>query len=121
MGLAINRGIRTDNPVRGVPRPKLSKSGWHTWTEGEIAQFEAHHAIGSPARLAFALALFTCQRSADLIRMGKQHVSGGGAPEGEANGAWKHGRYSKTGKIERLLVKKLLSDVVSLRKVLSSK
>jgi integrase len=77
MGLAINRGIRTDNPVRGVPRPKLSKSGWHTWTEGEMAQFEAHHAIGSPARLAFALALYTCQRSADLIRMGKQHVSGG--------------------------------------------
>jgi hypothetical protein len=49
------------------------------------------------------------------------HGARGGAPEGEANGAWKHGRYSKTGKIERLLVKKLLSDAASLRKVLSSK
>jgi integrase len=57
--------------------PKLSKDGWHTWTEAEIAQYEAHHSIGTMARLAFALALHTGQRSSDLIRMGKQHVSGG--------------------------------------------
>jgi len=58
-------------------RPKLSKDGWHAWTEAEIAQYEAYHPIGTMARLGFALALHTCQRSADLIRMGKQHVSGG--------------------------------------------
>ena len=49
------------------------------------------------------------------------HGARGGAPEGEANGAWKHGRYSKAAKIERLLLKRLLSDAASLRKVLSSK
>ena len=47
------------------------------------------------------------------------HGAGGGAPEGEANGAWKHGRYSKAAKIERLLVKRLLGDAASLRKLLS--
>src|SRR5262249_27743377 len=50
---------------------------WHTWTEAEIAQYEAHHLVGTMARLAFALALHTGQRSSDLIRMGKQHVSDG--------------------------------------------
>jgi hypothetical protein len=46
------------------------------------------------------------------------HGAGGGAPEGEANGAWKHGRYSKAAKIERLLVKRLLGDAISLRRLL---
>jgi integrase len=77
MALAIEEGIRDDDPTVGIKRPKLSKEGWHTWTEAEIAQYEARHPIGSQARLAFALALNTCQRAADLIRMGKQHVSDG--------------------------------------------
>jgi len=77
MALAVEQGLRTDNPTVGIKRPKLSKDGWHTWTEAEIAQYEAYHPVGTMARLGFALALHTCQRSADLIRMGKQHVSGG--------------------------------------------
>jgi hypothetical protein len=47
------------------------------------------------------------------------HGARGGAPEGEANGAWKHGRYSKAAKAERLLVKRLLGDAASLRKFLA--
>jgi hypothetical protein len=47
------------------------------------------------------------------------HGARGGAPEGEANGAWKHGHYSKAAKAERLLVKLLLRDASSLRKLLS--
>jgi hypothetical protein len=47
------------------------------------------------------------------------HGARGGAPEGEANGAWKRGHYSKAAKSERLLVKWLLEDATSLRKVLS--
>jgi integrase len=74
---AIEDGVIATDPTVGIKRPKLSRDGWHTWSEEEIAQYEGKHRIGSEARLAFALALFTCQRSADLIRMGKQHVSGG--------------------------------------------
>ena len=33
------------------------------------------------------------------------HGARGGAPKGEANGAWKHGYYSGAAKAERLLVK----------------
>jgi integrase len=74
IALANRNGDREDDPTIGIKRPKINSEGWHTWTEEEIAQFEARHPAGSPARLAFALALYTGQRSADLIRMGRQHV-----------------------------------------------
>jgi integrase len=77
MALAIKNGDRDTDPTAGIKRRKVSDEGWHCWTEDEIAQFEAKHPIGSPARLAFALALYTGQRSADLIHMGRQHVRKG--------------------------------------------
>jgi integrase len=77
MALAIKNGDRETDPTIGIKRPKLRGDGWHTWTEEEIAQFEAKHPIGSKARLAFALALYTGQRASDLTRMGRQHVSDG--------------------------------------------
>jgi len=56
--------------------PSISK-GFHTWTDDEIAQFEAHHPIGTKPRLAFALLLYTGQRRGDVIRMGRQHIKDG--------------------------------------------
>jgi hypothetical protein len=47
------------------------------------------------------------------------HGARGGAPKGKANGAWKHGYYSGAAKAKRLLVKLLLKDASSLRKLLS--
>jgi hypothetical protein len=47
------------------------------------------------------------------------HGARGGAPKGKANGAWKHGHYSEAAKAERLLVKMLLKDASSFRKLLS--
>jgi hypothetical protein len=47
------------------------------------------------------------------------HGARGGAPKGKANAAWKHGHYSQAARIERLLVKHLLKDAASLRKLLS--
>jgi hypothetical protein len=46
------------------------------------------------------------------------HGARGGAPKGKANGAWRHGRYSEKAKVERQLVKLLLKDASSLRKLL---
>jgi len=62
-------------------RDKLAPSqggSFHTWTDDEIAQFEAHHPVGSkpPARLR-ALLLYTGQRRGDVIRMGRQHIKDG--------------------------------------------
>jgi integrase len=76
---AVEIGLRSDNPAAGLKIKGATGSGggFHTWTEGEIARFEARHAIGTPARLAFALLLFTAQRRSDVVRMGRQHVRDG--------------------------------------------
>jgi hypothetical protein len=69
--------MRDDNPVAGVSAPKAKGDGFQTWTEVQIAVFEARHPIGSRARLAFALLLYTAQRRGDVIRMGRQHIRNG--------------------------------------------
>lgn len=68
----------TTNPAKVVRRPKDNPDGgFHSWTPDEVAQFEARHAIGTKARLALALFLFTGQRKSDVVLFGRQHVRGG--------------------------------------------
>ena len=63
------------NPARDVPYLKSNNpSGWHTWTPDEVRQFEERHPIGTKARLALALLLFTGQRRSDITRLGRQHA-----------------------------------------------
>jgi integrase len=76
LNYAISIDMVQVNPALGVKRYKAKGEGYHTWTEDEIAQFEAHHPIGSRARLALALLLYTAQRRGDVVRMGWQHVRG---------------------------------------------
>jgi integrase len=72
---AIEIRIRNDDPTQGVKalKPK-SKLGFHRWTEAEIQQFEAKHAIGTKPRLALALGLYTGQARQDVVKMGRQHI-----------------------------------------------
>jgi integrase len=77
IAVAITAGLRPSDPSAGI-QVKLRDTGGHrTWAEDEIAQFESVHPIGSRARLAFALLLWTAQRRGDVIRMGRQHVRAG--------------------------------------------
>jgi integrase len=78
MAFAVDTGLRQDNPTLGIKRPKLRGEGFKTWSEADIAQFENRHPVGSRARLALALLLYTGQRRGDVIRMGPQHVNNGG-------------------------------------------
>jgi integrase len=71
---AVDEGRLPDDPTLGVKRPKTKTDGYRTWSEDEIARFEAHHAIGTKARLAFDLLLNTGQRRGDVVRMGPQHL-----------------------------------------------
>jgi integrase len=67
-----------DNPALGVKRYRnRNPDGRHTWTESEITQFQATHPNNSRAGLAFALALYTGSRRADVARLGWQHVMNG--------------------------------------------
>jgi len=65
------------NPVRDVPKLKYVVGGHHTWTIDDIRQFEARHPIGTQARLAFALFVYTGQRISDIVRLGRQHIKDG--------------------------------------------
>jgi integrase len=74
---AVGKGYAPINPAREVPYLKSGSEGFHTWTLDEVEQFEERHPIGTKARLAFALLLYTGQRRSDVIRFGKQHTKRG--------------------------------------------
>src|SRR5215471_4729874 len=70
------RYLRTD-PTANIKQRSIKGDGFHTWTEEEIAKFEARHPVGTKPRLAFALLLYTAQRRSDVVRMGRQHIRDG--------------------------------------------
>jgi integrase len=74
---AIETGLRADDPTRDVKAIRVRSDGFHSWTEAEIEQFKARHPIGSRARLALALLLYTGQRRSDVVGMGRQHIRDG--------------------------------------------
>ena len=77
VAIARRTGIRDDDPTEGIRVKVRATAGFRTWAEDDIARFETVYPIGSRARLAFALLLFTGQRRGDVIRLGRQHVKGG--------------------------------------------
>jgi integrase len=77
MRFAVEIGWRPDDPTASVRKVHVASTGFHTWTEAEIAAFEAKHPIGTKPRLAFDLLLYTAQRRGDVVGMGPQHVAGG--------------------------------------------
>jgi site-specific recombinase XerD len=72
IAFAIDAGIRADDPTIGVKRPKIKTDGYRTWSEDDIAAFEATHPLGTMPRLALALLLYTGQRRSDIVAMGLQ-------------------------------------------------
>lgn len=65
------------NPTLGVRKIKYATNGHHTWTADEIKQYRHRHPIGSKARLALDLLLYTGGRREDAVRLGPQHVRNG--------------------------------------------
>jgi integrase len=76
LGYAVDGGMIPSNPAIGIKRYRSRGEGHHTWTEAEVAAFEARHPVGTKARLALTLLLYTAQRRGDVVRMGWQHVKG---------------------------------------------
>ena len=87
MAHAVEAEFRKDDPTRDVKAIRVKSDGFHSWSEAEIEQFEARHPIGSKARLAFSLLLYTGQRRSDVVTMGRQHIRDGSI----------HVRQQKTG------------------------
>ena len=89
MGFAIETGYRADDPTTRIRKMKpAKKGGFIAWSEEDVARFEDRHPVGSKARLALALIIFTSQRRSDIVRLGPSCLRGGMI----------HLRQSKTGK-----------------------
>ncbi len=74
MTLAVDLGVRKDDPTIRMRGYANKSDGFHTWTEEEITLFEARHNIGTKPYLALALMLYTGQRRSDAVNMGWCHV-----------------------------------------------
>lgn len=71
---AVEAGEAPHDPTRDVRALPIKSDGHHTWTEDEITKFEEKHPLGSNARTAMALMLYTAGRREDAVRLGPQHV-----------------------------------------------
>src|SRR5262249_36813994 len=65
------------NPARDVSLLRRVSEDHHTWTVEEVEQYERRHLIGTKARLALALLLYTGTRRSDVVLLGRQHVRRG--------------------------------------------
>src|SRR5262249_18679661 len=98
----IANHMRDDDPTQGVKNAKIKTDGYATWGEHHIATFEAVHPIGSRARLALTLLLYTGQRRGDIVQIGRQHIRNGVL----------HVRQQKTGVTLAIQVHPILRSVL---------
>jgi integrase/recombinase XerD len=62
------------DPTRDIKPIRHATEGHHTWTLEDITAYEDRHSLGSKARLAMVLLLYTACRREDVVRFGPQHV-----------------------------------------------
>ena len=74
---AVDNDYVVANPAQAVPYLKAKGDGHHTWTLDEVERFEKRHPIGTMARMALALMLYTGQRRSDAVLLGPKHAGGG--------------------------------------------
>jgi integrase len=77
LDFAVAQRLRHDNPARSIKVKPIPTMGFHSWTESELQQYERRHPVGSKARLALALLLYTAQRRSDVVRLGPEHLRSG--------------------------------------------
>ena len=73
---ALDNGWVKANVAAGVRGYAKKTKGFHTWTDDEIAAFEKRHPIGTKARLALILLLYTAQRRSDVVALGWDKIKG---------------------------------------------
>lgn len=70
--IPVDRNIAAD-----VSYIRTASEGFHSWTPAEVERFEEFYPVGTVARLAFSLLLYTGVRRSDVVLFGKQHVQRG--------------------------------------------
>lgn len=91
LGQVFDWALKNDHvevdPTVGVERLGGSATGWHKWTREEVRQYEDKHPIGSKARLALAILLYTGVRRSDAVKLGPQMERDGRLRFTETKGA----------------------------------
>jgi hypothetical protein len=77
MKFAISKKMITTDPTVGIKTLQYASDGHPTWSEEDIAAFNARHPIGTKARLAMTLMLYTGCRRADAVLLGRANIRGG--------------------------------------------
>jgi integrase len=77
MRLAVLLGWRGDDPTEGIKKVRYREQEIHTWNPSEREKFEQRWPVGSRARLAYALLLYTAQRKSDVVRLGPKNIKEG--------------------------------------------
>lgn len=75
---AVKLGLIASNPATeadGIVAPKTG--GRHPWSEDQIVAYRKRHALGTKARLALEIFLWTGLRLADGARFGRAHLKEG--------------------------------------------
>lgn len=75
MSYAVKHRWRATNPFVGIESYKVGRH--HTWTDAELAAYEAHWPHGTRERMAFDLLFYTAQRVGDVARMRRADIIAG--------------------------------------------
>jgi integrase len=65
------------NPCLGIKAISYESGTNYVWTNDDMQAFEAAYPLGTRERLAYALLLYSGQRSSDVVLMGRQHIRDG--------------------------------------------
>lgn len=75
---AVKCRMRPDNPVEHTAAVKQPKdAGWKAWSEDDIAAYQTRWPLGTTARLALEIMLWTGNRKSDALKLGRQHIKNG--------------------------------------------
>jgi integrase len=74
---AVKADVARANPAKDAEFNRVVTEGFTPWTAEDVLAFEARHPIGTKARLALALFLYTGQRVSDVASFGPLNFRGG--------------------------------------------
>ena len=74
--MAVRNEHVAHDPCTDVQRVRYRTAGFPPWTVEDVESFRSHYPVGTKARLAMELLLFTGLRRSDLVHAGRPHMRG---------------------------------------------
>jgi integrase len=87
-GWALEADLMPYDPTSGVKNPTSKKkgSGFPVWQEEWVQKYEERWPLGTKERVWLSVLMYSGMRRSDVVRYGRQHISGGSGPLGVRNG-----------------------------------